>query len=366
MTPITSLTYKPNLRDVQARLQSLYARTAGDRIFATMAVPNAAIARFAEAHAKGECGWPDPLERTRFWDDFFRHRAAVEDDSMPAAYLTEFDQGLYGALLGAEVRFIADPTTGWISSMVPPLLKDWSEFDQLRLDASHPWWRRYLQQLDLFVRESAGKWGISHFILIDAMNFVFELVGATQAYLSLEDRPDTVRRAIDFAFDLNVRIHEQFFASVPALKGGTFSNFGHWFPGRVVSESVDPYHMTSVAYFERWGREPAERIMTHFDGGVIHIHANGRHLLEAVSTLRGLKAIALMDDLGFPTSLDIIDQLKTRTGDVPLSIYSVPYEAFVDRLHRNVLPGGVFYQVQDVPDVDAANRVMEEVRAYRR
>jgi hypothetical protein len=31
--------HKPNLKAVQERLQSLYARKAGDRIFATMAVP---------------------------------------------------------------------------------------------------------------------------------------------------------------------------------------------------------------------------------------------------------------------------------------------------------------------------------------
>ena len=66
------------------------------------------------------------------------------------------------------------------------------------------------------------------------------------------------------------------------------SNFAQWVPGRIVSESIDPYHMTSVDYFEQWGREPAERILRHFDGGVIHIHGNGRHLLEAAATLQGL------------------------------------------------------------------------------
>ena len=74
---------------------------------------------------------------------------------------------------------------------------------------------------------------------------------------------------------------------VPLLEGGTFSNFGQWIPGRIVSESLDPYHMTSVAYFEKWGREPAERILGAFDGGVIHIHGNGRHLFQATSTHHG-------------------------------------------------------------------------------
>lgn len=342
----------------------MYERGAGDRIFATMAVPSPALVDFARRYPQPECDYPDPTDRAQFWDRLCAERAAVQDDSMPCAYLSEFDQGLYGGLLGGEVRFLAHPEVGWISSMVPPLLKDWAEFDRLRFDASHPWWRRYRNQLDLFVDRCRGKWGISHFILIDSLNFVFELVGATQTYLSVEECPENVRRAIDFAHDLNVRVHREFFAVVPSFAGGTFSNFAQWIPGRIVSESLDPFHMTSVSYFERWGREPAERILGTFDGGVIHIHGNGRHLLEAAATLKGLKAILLLDDVGFPKAFDVLGDLKARIGDVPAAVFA-DYPSFVERLHRRELPGGVLYHVKNVPDVAAANRVMEEVREYR-
>ncbi len=364
MTNASSLSYKPHSEATIERLRSLYERQAGDRILATMSVPSAAIAQFARTHAPGPCGYPDLAERIQFWDDYFQQRAALEDDSMPAAYLSELDQGLYGGLLGGEVRFMADPATGWISSMVPPLLHDWSEFDRLQFDPENVWWQRYVRQVDQFLSAGSGRWGISHFILIDALNFVFELLGATQTYLSLDEHPEMVRRAIDFAFDLNARVHEHFFATVPLVEGGTLSNFAQWLPGRIVSESLDPFHMTSVAYFERWGREPAERIMDHFDGGVIHIHANGRHLLEAAASLRGLKAIQLSDDVGFPTSFELIGQLKARVGDMPVCLFA-PYDAFVDRLRRHDLPGGVLYRLDGVPDVDTANRLMDEVRAYR-
>jgi hypothetical protein len=361
---MSSLLYKRNQKETQSRLRSFYARQSGDRILATMRVPSRAIAEFARTHVHGPCDSPDLAERVKFWDDLLQERTAVDDDSMPSAYLSELDQGLYAGLLGAEVRFMSDPATGWISSMVPPLLNDWSEFERLRFDPEHPWWRRYVRQLETFVEASRGRWGISHFILIDALNFVFELIGATRTYLSLDEHPDMVRRAIDFAFDLNVKIHEKFFESAPSVDGGTLSNFAQWLPGRIVSESLDPYHMTSVDYFERWGREPAERIMNHFDGGVIHIHANGRHLLEAAATLRGLKAMLLADDLGFPAAFDIAGRLKARVGDVPVVVFA-PYEAFAERLARHDLPGGILYRVQDVPSVDAANRLMDAVRAYQ-
>ena len=89
MPAITTLAYKRNFREVLPRLQSLYGRAAGDRLFATMDVPNAALARFAESHAAAACSDPDLDERTRFWDELLSHRAAVNDDSMPVAYLSE-------------------------------------------------------------------------------------------------------------------------------------------------------------------------------------------------------------------------------------------------------------------------------------
>ena len=359
-----TLAYKPNYAEVLVRLRSLYERRSGDRIFATMSVPSPALADFARQYPHAQCEYPDPVDRAEFWDRLLAERVAIEDDSLPSAYLSEFDQGLYGGLLGGEVRFMAHPDVGWVSSMLPPLLKDWSEFDRLRFDKSHPWWHQYLRQLDIFIERSRGKWGISHFILIDAMNFVFELVGATRAYLSIEECPENVRRAIDFAHDLNVQVHRTFFEVVPMLEGGTFSNFGQWIPGRIVSESLDPYHMTSVPYFEKWGREPAERMLGAFDGGVIHIHGNGRHLLKAAATLKGLKAILLLNDLRIPLAFDVLADLKAQVGDMPVALFA-DYAKFAERLDRHDLPGGVMYQVQNVPDVATSNRLMEQVRAYR-
>ena len=172
-----------------------------------------------------------------------------------------------------------------------------------------------------------------------------------------------VRRAIDFAFSLNVLVQRTFFDTVPLYDGGTFSNMVQWIPGRIVSESVDPFHMTSVDYFETWGRDNIERMYAEFDGGVLHIHGNGRHLLEAVHTLRGLNAIWLGDDTGFPKAFDVLPDLQKRTGDVPL-VTTAPYRDFIARLDRRELPGGVFFQVTGAPDADTANRCMEKVCDY--
>ncbi|GAB4527051.1 MAG: hypothetical protein Kow0063_01960 [Anaerolineae bacterium] len=364
------LSYKPDGYDVLDRLRRLYDERDPEIVLASMELPSAALKEMAIRHPAGFCEYPDPRERARFWDARFLEKIDVHDDSIPSAYLSEMDQGLYGGLVGGEVRFLSDPDYGWISSMVKPILQDWSEFDQLPPfdphDLNNEWLARYLSQLDIFLEEAQGKWSLSHFILIDSLNFGYELRGATETYYGVLDHPEIMKRVIDYAFDLNVKVQNIFFEKVPLLEGGTCSNFAEWIPGgRIVSESIDPFHMTSVDFFEEWGREPVERMFAAFDGGVIHIHGNGRHLLKAASTLKGLKAILLGDDTGFPPAYEILDQVKEQTGDMPLIVFGVDYAEFCQAMAERRLAGGVLYHVKGVPDVDSANRCMDQVREYR-
>ena len=362
---MSQVSYKPTAPAVFERLSKLFSRQAPDQIFARCEIASPSLAVFANTQPAGECDYPDPAERIAFWDAMLAEKTAVEDDEIPSVYLTEMDQGLYAGLVDAEVRFLSDPDTGWISSMAVPLLEDWNGFERLAVPESHPWITRYLDQLNIFVEQAAGKFGVSHFIVIDGLNFLFELFGATRTYLSLRLEPELVEKAVELAFDLACFVQDRFFEGAPLVEGGTCSNMMSWIPGgRIVSESVDPFHMTSVEDFEQWGRGPVERMFARYDGGVVHIHANGRHLVECVASLKGLRGITFFNDLGFEPSFDLVGEFRQRAGDVPIRV-DAPYEAFCERLEKNDLPGGVLYNVCGVPDADAANRLMERVRAYR-
>ncbi|OHB75917.1 MAG: hypothetical protein A2W31_15675 [Planctomycetes bacterium RBG_16_64_10] len=346
------------------RLRALDDRRGLAQAFAVVETPSPALERFAAQHPAGYCPYPDLEERVAFWDAHLRRTTEVCDDGVPAVYLSECDQGLYGGLVGGRVEYMAHPENGWISSMVEPVLADWSEFSGLSVDPQAVAFDRFRTQLDTFCRAGQGKFGISHFILIDGLNFIFELLGATRTYLALVDEPDLVRQAIDLAFELNVLVQNTFFDASVLVDGGTCSNMVQWIPGRIVSESVDPFHMTSVAVFEQWGRAPVERILAEYDGGVVHIHGNGRHLLEAVATIKGLRAVLLADDVGFPRAFDILPAVRRRVGDLPLVVFC-RWEEITAALDHGGLTGGVLYRVQGVPDPDTANRLMDRIRACR-
>jgi hypothetical protein len=247
--------------------------------------------------------------------------------------------------------------------MTSPVIQDWSELDNLEWNEECEWHRYYIEQLNLFNSGAKGKFGVSHFTLINGLTFIFELIGATRTYEEVIENPEQVRRGIEFGFKLNLHVQKLFFEHVGLFNGGTFSNMVQWIPGRIISESIDPFHMASPDWFEQWGREQLERIFDEFDGGITHIHGNGRHLFEVVRDVRGLKGIWLGDDYGYPLAFDVITEIRSRTYDIPL-VCAVPFNKFRKELIQHNLTGGVFYNVQDVPDKEAANRLMDEVRCY--
>lgn len=359
-----TVSYKKNVDSIVKRLELLYERKASDQIFADFRLPSKTLVEFGKINKEEYVQYPDPVERAHFWDSLLKEKIQIEDDSIPAAYLSEFDQGLYGALIDGKIRFLCDPKSGKISSMVEPMYDDLTLFDPQPFNENHPWFQRYLRQLRIFSEASKNKFGISHFILIDSLNFIFELVGATKTYLSLFECPEKVMEVIDYAFHLNVKVQKTFFENTPSYKGGTFSNMVKWIPGRIVSESVDPFHMTSVDDYEQWGKEYIEKMFNEFDGGVVHIHSNGRHLLKAVSQLKGLKALYLLDEKGNPPAFETLKDIKKQTGDVPL-VVRVKDELFEKSLKKNSLYGGVLYVVDSDKNADEANRLMEKVRKYK-
>jgi len=327
-----------------------------------MNTPSTTLTKYRQSIPPGEIDSPHTEESVDFWIKYFEERKDIEDDSMPCCYLSEFDQGLYAGLIGGEIKYISFSYDGLISSMVKPFIKDLNSIYNLKLNPDHRLFKEYVDKLRFFAVKAKGNFGISHFILIDSLNFLFELRGATQSYIDVIENPELVRVAIDFAYRLNIWVQDTFFQEISLVNGGTFSTHVQWMEGKVVSESVDPFHLTSVDFFEEWGKEPVERIFSHFDGGVVHLHSNGRHLLERVSQLKGIKAIRLVDEPGNPSTISQLPTLHPKRSTVPL-VVSVPHPTFVSLLNEHKLIGNIFYMVEDVPDSYTANVLMERVRS---
>jgi len=358
--------YKKNIDDVVYRLGGLFSGGGHDRIYAKLVTPSDALRKFSAENMEAEVDYPDMRVRAEFWDDYQRETELLEDDSFPHAYMSEFDEGLYAALLGAEIRFLSNPEWGWVSSMSPPFVSEADGLKNLRFDEDCEWMRKYTEQLSFYAEFAKSKFGISHFIVVDGLALLMEIRGATNMYFDCVDEEGTVREFIALAREVNCRVQDKYFDIIGLYEGGTVSNMAQWIPGRIISESLDPFHMADLAFFEKWGRGYLEEIFDHYDGGVCHLHSgNGMDLISSAASLKGLKMIFFVDE-GWNEykayhDLEIVDK---RRGSVPVGI-SIPYDIFVDKLTRNALPGNILYTVTGTPSISEGNRLMEKVRAYR-
>lgn len=361
--PCNHLYFKKNLTETFQRLNELYNRQGLNKIYAQMNIPSQSLLNYRKSFPPGEINSPHTEDSIDFWFKYFNERLDIEDDSMPCCYLSEFDQGLYAGLVGGEIKYITFSYDGLISSMVKPFIDDIHSVSNLKINTDHWLFKEYVNKLKIFAEKAKGNFGISHFILIDSLNFLFELRGATQSYLDVIENPELVQVVIDFALKLNLLIQNTFFQEIGLFNGGTFSTHVQLIQGRVISESVDPFHLTSVDFFEKWGIEPVEKIFSFYDGGIIHLHSNGRHLLKKVSQIKGIKAVRLVDEPGNPPTISILSSLHPKRNSIPLVI-SVPYQTFISLLKKHQLYGNIFYMVDEVPDINTANNLMEKVRSY--
>jgi hypothetical protein len=355
--------YKKNHLDVYSRLARFYGRDGLHGIFAAIDIPNPAMRQAIEDFQDGVCSYPDLHERIAFWDRILQSKADVADDSLPMCYCSELDEGLVPGLFHApEILFMMDAQRGWISSMSKPFMKDLEM--PLVLDRTGLWADRMFAQYRVFAEGANGKFGVAPLCALEGLNFLVEMRGATGAYLDIMDEVEPIEKLLKLSVETQRFINDAYFSSVGLHMGGTVGLGWQWAPGRNVMDSVDAFHMTSEALFERWGRPAFETFASFYDGSHVHIHANAYRMIPYIATLKGLTSINLGDDPYNPPAMERISEFDSQRGTVPL-IVSVQKDEFVRRLDQRDLPGNTLYHVNQAQSAEEANEIMRLVREYR-
>jgi len=354
--------YKRNFDHALARLKDFSARKMEDQILAALSVPNTKPSATAIEFEEGEVSYPDPDFLFDLTDAELASNADVEDDCIPYTCLNMFDQGIYAAGLGGAIRFLQGKT-GHVSSMSEPLVSSIEEAATLTFDPNNEWLQEFRQVAKRWAERAHGKFAMAALVTIDALNFIAEVRGATEALMDLMLKRDICERIMTFALDYNVAIAQMQHEVFEHFDGGSALFRGIWGPGHGVFSSVDAYHLCSSDIFEEAGREYVQELYDRTGHSILHVHGNGWHLLDHVRSLKNLAAITLMQDLKGERPFDHIVDLKKRVGDVPLCV-GCTWTELCDGLKHHTLPGGVRYGAA-APSIEEANRAMKEVRAYR-
>jgi len=294
-------------------------------------------------------------------------RGQCEDDSLPACYsILDAGESMVSGMFGKEMNFLHRPRGPAISKPCV-VLEDYSHIGELSFSIDNKWARRFLEIQDYFAEHMGDRFAQHPCLTMDALNFVCEIRGATQAYLDLYVHPEELRDLMEIGLDFNVRFQEAQMERTGSYADGSFVWLGGWVPfPAAVSLSVDAYVICSPEHYIEFGLEYQSRLIERFGAGLMHFHCNRVDLAAEVAKLPSLRLFQFGGDPNDPKpSVAYVPEMKQVLGDVPLMV-SCSMDYFMEHTEDGTLPTNVWYGVGGGPlSVDEANRLMEKVRAYR-
>lgn len=359
---------KRNQNDIIKRLKTLYAGEGENGAFARMKVPWPRDLQEEFRAASARRSWDDVTTIKGIfpeWEKALTFLDEIEDDFIPALYPLPFDQGVYGAIFGAEIHFNRLSGPSGASSMTEPFEgEDYGKLMERIANPDERWLQMVEDDLRYFSEQCADRWGVAIPITIDGLNFAMQIRG-NQTMMDIHDHPDDLKRLLQAAADFTIQFVERERAAINMeLAGGVYDYFNAgWIPKQSIPMSVDCYNLCAPSVYAEFGRPYQQQLIDHFGGGNFHIHGNGRHMLDEFSQLRGCVAVLIADDGSDVAAMDDLTAIKERLGSITPAV-GCPKDRFAKELKERSLPGGVYYEVTGLDDVDEANRIMDIVRNY--
>ena len=111
-------------------------------------------------------------------------------------------------------------------------------------------------------------------------------VGEEQLCLSMYDEPQRLRELADDFAGLYVTIAERGLRMRPTWKGGYVSSWGVYAPGPLVDYQIDASNLVSLEAYGRHFAALDEKVLRRFPYSVIHLHACGLHVVDAVLDMK--------------------------------------------------------------------------------
>ncbi|MCJ7737182.1 MAG: hypothetical protein MUQ10_07705, partial [Anaerolineae bacterium] len=303
---------------------------------------------------------PDYEEMCAAQTRCFEARRGVDDDRVPLAQ-THFGMGIFGAIFGSEIVWQPEHATSW--SRTP--LSEWPDDlgSLLRFDPDNAYVDLVRRSIRYHRTVSQGRFGIGCLETIDALNLVNELRGATEGFTDLYLQPDVLREVMGLGVQWNIDWLEMQMAEAGTFAGG-WCSIMDWFPARTVWLSVDAYGSCKSETYVQLGREYMQRLIDHFGYGWQHLHSDGVRLLPEIVKLRNLLGIQIGADEGYPRPFDIVRELQTVTGEIPLQI-GCTWAELCEGIECGTLAGGVEYRVSGAPSIGEANMMAARAREYQ-
>jgi hypothetical protein len=261
------------------------------------------------------------------------------------------------AACGAQV--IADPEAGSIQARpqedVPPQTTSIP-------NRSHTGWRvKLLEFVTMLVDLSASRFPVATTLQRGIGDTLAATLGSPDFLFRMMDDPGHVHSLADQIADNWIGLADDQLQLIPAFHGGVGTHFyDHWLPERGVVIQDDAFALLSPDLFHEFILPRIQRIASHFDSSIIHLHPAGFLPIDDILGLP-VTAVELHRDLGGTPVEKLLPTYRRIQSRKPLIIWGdlTIEEARLLRDELNVNRLSVKPVVQGVEQAEAIWRVLK-------
>ncbi len=199
-------------------------------------------------------------------------------------------------------------------------LLPWEECLGMKVDLEHPWFRKYVEYTDALIRRAAGRFPVSHGMLMGPLDYAVALRGHEQIVFDMMEEPENAARLLREMGDVFLLFTKDIWRRIPTYLGGHYdAQYRLWAPGTTARMQEDAIAVMSPALYREFIQPVDRAIAANFEYPFIHLHATSMIVLDELLEIREIKAFEVNQDIGGPAFRDMLPYLrKIQRAGMPL------------------------------------------------
>ncbi len=294
----------------------------------------------------------DRIAKLRFFSEYTKD---LDNDYIPSIS-GGLGIGVDSAYLsGAEVIF------GEETSWVHPVINDWEDMKNLRMDESNQWFQLLKHMTKVSVEMCDGDYFTGTFPHLSPTDMANALRG-NQIFYDYYDYPEKVHELMQISSEAILWLERELRKITQPIMGGTVTA-NMWFPGEAPFFSEDVADLCSPDIYKEFGFKHTQNVIDAIGGAYIHHHAKGLHVHKEIAKLSGLKTLEISWDPNCPRPIDRMAEVYGDSNGVPLMTRCTAADVY-DRIEE--MKKGRLILMLNIKSLEEGREVMKFIRKHSR
>ena len=227
------------------------------------------------------------------------------------------------AILGCPIRYSTVSGGMFAEAIGDPGV---AALRSVRLDGD-PWFEKLLEFVRGLGALAAGRFAVGLPLMRGPWDMVAAMLGPTELYVALCDRPDAVQALAAACSDVWIGVASRLADAIPRWHGGYVGFLGLWAPGFGPMLQDDTSVSVSPDMYRRVMRSADERMAGGWDPAIFHLHSAGLHVLDDVLDVLHGRALNVDLDPSGPSIEEVVTVLRrVQARRVPLHVLAFDRE----------------------------------------